>query len=150
MRLWFSVPRLFNGLVRPGISLGREDFNPRLPSYRRYELRHGLQEAAKARGEPMSREDCDYAIDRARATGLLDSSGGLNFRATGYTPEEVAAQIIERSTAWGQPVSHDDAVAMGTRGIRRIWYENIAKCVLLLICTMIGIAFGLFWKGAFL
>ncbi|MDQ6869465.1 MAG: hypothetical protein M3178_14215 [Pseudomonadota bacterium] len=25
MRLWFSGPRLFNGLVRPGISLGRED-----------------------------------------------------------------------------------------------------------------------------
>jgi hypothetical protein len=23
MRVWFSGPRLFNGLVRPGISLGR-------------------------------------------------------------------------------------------------------------------------------
>ena len=52
MRLWLSGPRLFKGLVRPGISLGREDWNPRLPSWRRYELRHSLQEAAKARGAP--------------------------------------------------------------------------------------------------
>ena len=28
MRLWLSGPRLFNGLVRPGISLGKEDFRP--------------------------------------------------------------------------------------------------------------------------
>ena len=66
-------------LVRPGISLDREDWNPRLPSYRRYELRHGLQEAAKARGEPMTKEDANYAIDKALATGLLDSNGNLNF-----------------------------------------------------------------------
>jgi hypothetical protein len=26
MRLWLSGPRLFNGLVRPGMSLGKEDF----------------------------------------------------------------------------------------------------------------------------
>lgn len=29
----------------------------RLSPYRRYELRKGLQEAAKARGEPMTKED---------------------------------------------------------------------------------------------
>ena len=50
MRLWFSGPRILRGLVRPGISIGREDGNPRLPSNRRYELRHGLHEAAKAGG----------------------------------------------------------------------------------------------------
>ena len=54
MRLWLSGPRI--GWFRPGISLDREDWNPRLPSYRRYELRHGLQEAAKARGETMTKE----------------------------------------------------------------------------------------------
>jgi hypothetical protein len=111
--------------VRPGISLGREDFRPHLPSWRRYELRHGLQEAAKARGEPLTREDADYAIDKALASGLLDYSGGLNFTAKGFTREEVAAQIIERSTAWGQPVSHDEALRMASRGIRRIWYRRI-------------------------
>jgi hypothetical protein len=26
MRLWLSGPRLLGGLVRPGISLGKEDF----------------------------------------------------------------------------------------------------------------------------
>jgi len=57
MRLWLSGPRILRGLVRPGISLGREDWNPRQPSYRRYELRHGLQEAAKARGETMTKEE---------------------------------------------------------------------------------------------
>jgi hypothetical protein len=34
MRVWFSDPRLLHGLVRPGISLGREDFRPRhLPQF---------------------------------------------------------------------------------------------------------------------
>jgi hypothetical protein len=47
MRLWLSGPRLFNGLVRPGISLGREDFRPHLPSWRRYELRYGLQDGRR-------------------------------------------------------------------------------------------------------
>ena len=28
MRLWLSGPRLLHGLVRPGISLGKEDFRP--------------------------------------------------------------------------------------------------------------------------
>jgi hypothetical protein len=30
MRIWLSGPRILHGLVRPGISLGREDWNPRL------------------------------------------------------------------------------------------------------------------------
>ena len=51
MRLWLSGPRILHGLVRPGISLGREDWSPPLP------LRHGLQEAAKARGETITKEE---------------------------------------------------------------------------------------------
>jgi hypothetical protein len=146
MRLWLSGPRILNGLVRPGISLGREDFRPRLPSWRRYELRHGLQEAAKARGEPMTREDADYAIDKALATGLLDSSGGLNFIAKGFSREEAAAQIIERSTAWGQPVGREDAERMASRGIRHIWYRRILTTAAILIFCMVGIAIGLLLK----
>ena len=53
---------------------------PRLSPYRRYELRKGLQEAAKARGEPMTKEDAEYCIDKALATGVLDSAGDLNTR----------------------------------------------------------------------
>jgi hypothetical protein len=117
MRFWLSGPRILHGLVRPGISLGREDFRPHLPSWRRYELRHGLQEAAKARGEPMTREDADYAIDKSLASGLLDSSGGLNFTAKGSTREVVAGQIIERSTAWGQPVGREDAEHMASGAV---------------------------------
>ncbi len=35
MRILAIRPRILNGLVRPGISLGREDWRPRLPSWRR-------------------------------------------------------------------------------------------------------------------
>jgi hypothetical protein len=52
MRLWLSGPRILNGLVRPGISLGREDFRPCLPSWRRNELRHGLQETGRRAANP--------------------------------------------------------------------------------------------------
>ena len=38
---------------------------PRLSPYRRYELRKGLQEAAKARGETVTKEVADYCIDKA-------------------------------------------------------------------------------------
>ena len=101
MRFWLSGPRILGGLIRPGISLGREDLHPRLPSYRRYELRHGLQEAAKARGEPMTKEDANYAIDKALATGLLDSNGNLNFHMHG-TREEIITSILTTAKAWGQ------------------------------------------------
>jgi hypothetical protein len=110
MRLWFSGPRLFNGLVRPGISLGREDWNPRLPSYRRYELRKGLQAAAKARGEPMTRDEADYIVDKALATGGLDSAGNLAFPVKG-TREEIVGQIMEIAAAWGRPMPREKAMA---------------------------------------
>ena len=38
------------------------------------ELRHGLQEAAKARGEVMRKDTANYLIDRALAHGQLDSA----------------------------------------------------------------------------
>jgi hypothetical protein len=77
VRVWFSGPRIFGGLVRPGISLGKEDFLPRLPKWRRHELRAALQAAAKARGGAISKDDADYLIDKALAAGVLDSAGGL-------------------------------------------------------------------------
>jgi hypothetical protein len=63
-RRFHSLIRLLHGLVRPGISLGREDFRPHLPSWRRYELRHGLQEAAIYR----PRSGTENAPKRAAAT----------------------------------------------------------------------------------
>ena len=118
MRLWLSGPRILRGLVRPGISLGREDWNSRLPSYRRYELRHGLQEAAKARGEPMTKEDANYAIDKALATGLLDSNGNLNFLMHG-TREEIITGVLTTAKAWGQLIllCHKRNRVAGGRGV---------------------------------
>jgi hypothetical protein len=75
MRLWLSGPRLFNGLVRPGISLGREDWNPRLPSWRRYELRKQLETAATAKGKTMTVAVCDYVIDRTLEIATVDRNG---------------------------------------------------------------------------
>ncbi len=117
MRRWLSGPRFLCGLVRPGISLGREDLQPRLPSYRRYELRHGLREAAKARGEAMTKEDADYYIE-ALATGQLDSNGNLNFRMRG-TREEIIAGILTTAKAWGQLMTCDQAEQLADRAIRK-------------------------------
>ena len=132
MRLWLSGPRILCGLVRPGISLGCEDWNPRLPSYRRYELRHGLQEAAKARGELMTKEDANYAIDKALATGLLDSNGALNFRMRG-TREEIIAGILTTAKAWGQLMTCDQAERIADRAIRKARWpiENIVSIAII-------------------
>ena len=104
--------------MRPGISLGREDLQPRLPSYRRYKLRHGLREAAKARGEAMTKEDADYYIDKALATGQLDSNGNLNFRMRG-TREEIIDGILTTAKAWGQLMTCDQAEQLADRAIRK-------------------------------
>src|SRR5664279_1842714 len=50
LRLWLSGPRI--GWFRPGISLGREDLHPRLPSWRRYEYREVLK--ASKHGQPIT------------------------------------------------------------------------------------------------
>jgi hypothetical protein len=58
----------------------------------------------------MSREDCDYAIDKSLATGELDKAGNLAFRAKG-TREEIVGQIMETAGAWGQPMTREQAKA---------------------------------------
>ena len=52
LRLWLSGPRI--GWFRPGISLGRDDLHPRLPSYRRYELRRAWLRRLAARATTHS------------------------------------------------------------------------------------------------
>jgi hypothetical protein len=56
-RTWLSIPIGRTG-IRIGRSIADSEWRGRLPSWRRYELRKGLQAAAEARGEPMTREDC--------------------------------------------------------------------------------------------
>jgi len=65
MRYWLSFPGPWR--TRLGVSISPSDLGyrePRIPSWKRHELRHGLQEAAKENGETLSREDADYLIDR--------------------------------------------------------------------------------------
>jgi hypothetical protein len=63
MRQWVSIRG--PGGLRFGQSIGPEDFGPpKLPSWRRYELRKQLQTAATAKGKTMTIADCDYIIDR--------------------------------------------------------------------------------------
>ena len=146
MRIWLSGPRILHGLVRPGISLGREDWSPRLPSYRRYELRHGLQEAAKARGETMTEEDADYCIDKALVTGLLDSNGNLNFHMRG-TREEIITGILTTTKAWGQLMTCDQAERIADRAIRKARWPignivTIAIIAALIAVTVLAFVLG--------
>jgi hypothetical protein len=106
MRIWLSSPRILGGLVRPGVSFGREDGlrmlghrrPARLPRWRRYELRHCLQEAAKARGEKMTKEEADYRIDKGLSTGRIDKDGTLVFTAKDFPANSSREQLIERLT----------------------------------------------------
>ena len=134
MRFWLSGQRILYGLVRPGVSLGWEDFLPRrqamaaLPPYRRYELRHGLQEAARASGKPIGKDDADYLIDKALATGAIDSNGDLVFNIRG-TREEIVGRMMASAGAWNMPMSRaeaerrtDAAIAASTRPQRVGWF----------------------------
>ena len=122
VRFWLSGPRILNGLVRPGISLGRDDWGRpfRLPSWRRYELRKGLQAAAEARGEPMTRDEADYIVDKALATGGIDSAGNLAFPVKG-TREEIVWQIMEIAAAWGRPMPREKAEKMAYAATASPW-----------------------------
>ncbi|MGO9238166.1 MAG: hypothetical protein ACLP4V_30255 [Methylocella sp.] len=134
MRFWLSGSRILYGLVRPDVSFGWEDFRPRwqamaaLPPYRRYELRHGLQEAAKASGKPIGKDEADYFIDKALATGAIDSNGDLVFHIRG-TREEIVGRMMASARAWNMPMSRaeaerrtDAAIAASTRPQRVGWF----------------------------
>jgi hypothetical protein len=76
------------GRIRIGRSWSDAELRPRLASWRRFELRRGLQDAAKAEGEPMTREEGDYLIDKALAGGAIDAAGNP-------TPDADEATIAE-------------------------------------------------------
>jgi hypothetical protein len=92
-RTWLSVS-IGNG-IRLGRSFSDAEFHARLPSFRRYELRHGLQKAAEARGETMTREDLDFLIDKALVLGLIDADGNgdLESLVAGTRDETIEAMI---------------------------------------------------------
>lgn len=100
-RNWISVS------LGNGIRIGRSIADPRLPSYRRYELRHAMQEAAKARGETITRDDADYLIDKSLAIGLLDHNGNgdLSCLTTG-TRDEIIEAMIAAGAGGGERRTH--------------------------------------------
>jgi hypothetical protein len=54
MRFWFSGPRLFNGLVRPGVSFGPEDLRARrIPVTHQAAARKAVRRLAKDNGEEV-------------------------------------------------------------------------------------------------
>jgi hypothetical protein len=118
---------------------------PRLSSYRRDELRKGLQEAAKARGEPMTKEDVDYRIDKALATGVLDSAGDFNFIARGNR-EEIIAEILQMGATWNMPMPRDEAERLTNQAVRgnklrrrsRIFWTIALVAIAYLIASALG------------
>jgi hypothetical protein len=78
-RTWLSVPLGRTG-IRIGRSIADSELRPHLPSWRKFELCHGLIKAAEARGEKMSKDEANYIVEKALATGAIDANGDLNFR----------------------------------------------------------------------
>ena len=66
----------------------------------------------------MTKEDANYVIDKALATGLLDSNGNLNFLMHG-TREEIITGILTTAKAWGQLIllCHKRNRVAGGRGV---------------------------------
>ena len=138
MRIWFSGPRLLGGLIRPGVSLGKEDLHPRLPSWRRYELRCGLQAAARAKGEFACKEQCDYLIAKALAAGALDRNGEPIVHVHGDRTQCVE-QIVEASAWWGSPMTHAQAGVLFDQAMRRrrmLWLLPAAMIAALLLVAL--------------
>jgi hypothetical protein len=89
-RTWLSIPVGKTG-IRVGRSVADSELRGQLPGWRRYELCHGLIKAAEARGEKMTKDEAAYIVDKALASGLLSSSGDLNFHMRGkYMPLYIA------------------------------------------------------------
>jgi hypothetical protein len=135
-RTWLSLPVARTG-IRIGRSIADSELRPHLPSWRRYELRKALQAAAEARGEPLSREDCDYIIDRNLATGGLDSAGNPTFHVKG-TCDEIVDQVMETAAMWGRPMTRAQAEAKTDQTIKEIGRKEwVAPAIALIIGAII-------------
>ena len=135
-RNWLSVS-LGHG-IRIGRSVADSDFQPRLPSWRRHELRAGLQAAAKARGEPMNREECDYRIDKALATGELDEAGSLAFLVTG-TREEIVERAMQTCEEWGLQMTRQQAEDMADAALMAIGNRRRGKWAIVIAIAIVAV-----------
>ena len=146
MRHWLPEPRILNVLIRSGISIGPEDGGPYPPLWR-LELRKQLQEKPTSDGKPLTREEADSCIDKALASGALDSDGIFTFRVKG-TREQIVEQILEVCELWNEPMTRAKAEAKADAAIRAMrsqwvfawlsWAISIMVIILallLVICT---------------
>jgi len=147
MRHWLPEPRILNVLIRSGISIGPEDGGPYQPLWRS-ELRKQLQEKPTSDGKPLTREEADSCIDKALASGALDSDGIFTFRVKG-TREQIVEQILEVCELWNEPMTRAKAEAKADAAIRAMrsqrvfawlsWAISIMVIILallLVICTI--------------
>lgn len=92
----------------------------------------------------MTRKRCDYLIDQAFATGVLDSSGDLNFNMRG-SREEIIAEILERCAEWNMPMTRVRAERLTDRAIHDIrrrqwsWIMWLAILVILAVAVVVAI-----------
>jgi hypothetical protein len=71
------MPRNFISLslghgLRIGRSFSDSELRRRLPSWRKYELIHGLMRSAAARGVKMTKDEAAYCVDKAVDIGGVD------------------------------------------------------------------------------
>jgi hypothetical protein len=67
----------------------------------------------------MTSKECDDLIDKAVASGVLDSSGDLNFNMRG-SREEIIAGILGRCAAWNMPMTRFSAERLADSALRVI------------------------------
>jgi hypothetical protein len=71
-RTWLSLSVPILRGLRVGRSWADSELRPRLPAWRKWELRRGLKDAAKARGETMPEDQASYLVDKAVDVGGIE------------------------------------------------------------------------------
>ena len=84
MRFWLSSPRIFGGLLRPGVSFGREDWRaPRVPATHRELARKVVRQLARDHGDEVPDNatiDALLALEVERQRAVRPSIVGFIFQ----------------------------------------------------------------------
>jgi hypothetical protein len=118
MRQWISIRG--PGGLRFGQSIGPEDFGPpKLPSWRRYELRKQLQTAATAKGKTMTIADCDHVIDPTLEIATVDQNWlVLHLRGN---RDKLINELLEILGYWEYPATAEEAARLVDKAIAN-WF----------------------------
>jgi hypothetical protein len=150
LRLWLSELQTDDGGVRPDRNADPEAVRTDLPAWLRSELRTQLKGKITSDGEPITQEQAESIIDRALASGMLDSKGALTFRVNG-TDAQIVARIMEVCELWKEPMTRAKAEATADAAIwamrvRKIsaWLSSaiLIVAIILALLLIIGIRRG--------